>query len=91
MPTTASFALPVIRYDGGMTTKSSEGQESAGSRLHEMEVRLAYQDHLLTELDGVVRGFALRVERLEREMSELKESTGASLDAGAGNEKPPHY
>ena len=74
------------------SAKSSEGQdESEDSRIHEMEVRLAYQDHLLSELDGVVRGFALRVERLEREMSELKESTGASLEVGAGNEKPPHY
>ncbi len=90
MPTTVSLGPAAIRYDGAMTNaKSGDAQE--GTRLHEMEVRLAYQDHLLAELDGVVRSFALRVERLERELSDLKESTGASLEVGAGDEKPPHY
>ncbi len=84
MSRTLAFA-----YDAPMTSVPPEGSDSA--RIQELEVRLSYQDHLLAELDGVVRGFALRVERLERELSELKESTSAALDVGAGNEKPPHY
>tara|TARA_R110002096_G_scaffold44526_13_gene120637 strand:- start:257619 stop:257846 length:228 start_codon:yes stop_codon:yes gene_type:complete len=74
-----------------MSAKSSESPPIEDSRIHELEVRLAYQDHLLAELDGVVRSFALRVERLEHEIAELKESTGASLEVGSGNEPPPHY
>ena len=76
-----------------MTSASSSGPQetTAEARIHELEVRLAYQDHLLAELDGVVRGFALRVECLERELTEMKESSGTSLEVGAGDEKPPHY
>ncbi len=79
-----------IGYDARMTSPIAP-EVSESSRIQELEVRLSYQDHLLAELDGVVRGFALRVERLEREMRDLKESAGASLDVGAGNDKPPHY
>lgn len=69
---------------------SSDDSGDTESRIHEMEVRLSYQDHLLSELDGVVRGFAMRVERLERQLTVLKDSIG-SLEVGSGNEKPPHY
>ena len=69
---------------------SSDPSAAQETRIHEMEVRLAYQDHLLSELDGVVRSFALRVERLERQISELQVAKGA-LEVGSGDEKPPHY
>lgn len=70
--------------------KSSDQESSEESKIHDMEVRLSYQDHLLSELDGVVRGFAMRVERLERQLTELTDSMG-SLEVGSGDEKPPHY
>ncbi|MCP4449249.1 MAG: SlyX family protein [Myxococcales bacterium] len=74
------------------SAESSEpGDKSEESRFREMEVRLAYQDHLIAELDGVVRSFAMRVERLERQITDLKESVGAGLEIGSGNEAPPHY
>ena len=81
-----------IRYDGLMTRAHSDGERSLAqeSRVHDLEVRLAYQEHTMAQLDDVVRGFALRVERLERQLDELKDSMG-SLEVGAGDEKPPHY
>ena len=60
------------------------------TRLQEMEVRLAYQDHLLAELDGVVRGLGIQVQRLERGLAELQESVGEAV-TGAADEAPPHY
>lgn len=78
-----------------MNMTSGQGEkppkENDVERIHELEVRLSYQDHLLAELDGVVRGFALRVERLERQITEIKESAKAAMEIGAGDEKPPHY
>lgn len=58
-------------------------------RIVELEVRLAYQDKLLSDLDEVVRSFAARVEALEREVRELKETTAAPV--GPPDETPPHY
>jgi len=61
-------------------------------RIVELEVRLAYQDKTIADLDEVVRTFSDRVVRLEREVEVLK----ATLEAGAPevgpqDEPPPHY
>ncbi len=72
------------------TNSSEQSAPSEESRIHDLEVRLAYQEHTIAQLDDVVRGFALRVERLERQLDEVKDSMG-SLEVGVGNEKPPHY
>lgn len=58
-------------------------------RIVELEVRLAYQDRVIADLDEVIRTFTARVEVLEREVRELKE-TGAP-QAGPIDETPPHY
>lgn len=58
-------------------------------RIVELEVRVAYQDKLLADLDEVVRSFAARVEALEREVRELKET--AATQVGPADETPPHY
>ena len=61
-------------------------------RLTDLEVRVAYQDRVIASLDDVVRLFAARVERLERELDELR--AGAKSPAtplGPANEPPPHY
>ncbi len=76
-----------IRYDGRMSEESTPSEKS---HIHDLEVRLSYQEHTIHQLDDVVRGFALRVERLERQLDELKDSMG-SLEVGSGDEKPPHY
>jgi SlyX protein len=59
-------------------------------RLVELEVRIAYQDKLIAELDEVVRTFASRVEVLERQLGELRDSMDTE-NIGPGDEPPPHY
>lgn len=47
-------------------------------RIVDLEVRLAFQQQTIEDLDSVVREFASRVERLERELRDLRgHSTGA--------------
>lgn len=61
-------------------------------RIDELEVRIAYQDRLITELDEVVRSFAGRVEALERELAQLKSTMANQPDpVGPADEPPPHY
>ncbi len=76
-----------IRYDAPMSTSDkSTGDE----RIRNLEVRLSYQDKMLSELDDVVQGFSMRVERLERKLSDLRESMN-SQEIGPGDDQPPHY
>ena len=66
--------------------------DDLAERVTDLEVRLAYQDRIIAALDEVVRGFAARVETLERELGEIRagvKSPPAPL--GPQSEKPPHY
>ena len=61
-------------------------------RVTELEVKLAYQDRLIADLDSVVHEFAKRVEQLERSVQSLRETAeGSAAPIGAADEKPPHY
>ncbi len=61
-------------------------------RLLDLEVRIAYQDRLVRELDALVRQFADRLDQAERELKTLKQSlVSPEGGVGPGNEKPPHY
>ena len=61
-------------------------------RLVELEVRVAYQDRLIAELDEVVRAFTARLEELERELGLLRETLLAGQPpTGGPDEPPPHY
>lgn len=60
-------------------------------RLVQLETRIAYQDHLLANLDEVVREFSHRVQQLERELQSLRESVNSSGETGPANDPPPHY
>ncbi len=61
-------------------------------RIVELEVRLAFQDKLIAELDDVVRVFSQRVELLHRELELVKETMKAGVpEVGPPDEKPPHY
>lgn len=59
------------------------------ARLIDLEIRIAHQDKALAVLDEVVREFALRVQRLERQVGELRRA--ADPDLGPADDKPPHY
>ena len=58
-------------------------------RLTRLEEQIAYQQHVISQLDEVVRQFASRVERLEEGFLELRAKTQDVT--GSGDEKPPHY
>jgi uncharacterized coiled-coil protein SlyX len=60
-------------------------------RLIEMEIRIAHQDKALAALDDVVREFALRVERMEQELREIRKASESPTAIGPADERPPHY
>lgn len=59
----------------------------------DLEIKLAYQERLIRELDAHVRELGDRLVKTERELGELKQTirTGGEVPLGAQNEKPPHY
>ena len=64
---------------------------SDDDKLIDLEVKLAYQERLIRELDTLVRGFADRLDAVERELRAVKAGIGSPVAIGGGNEPPPHY
>lgn len=61
-------------------------------RLEDLEVKLAFQDKLIRELDALVRHFGDRLDEVNRELKALKEGVRSPEAAmGPQNEPPPHY
>jgi uncharacterized coiled-coil protein SlyX len=58
-------------------------------QLIDLEVKLAYQERLIRDLDALVRVFGDRLDKLDREVRELKQTT--DVPVGPQQEKPPHY
>ncbi|HEY5933278.1 MAG TPA: hypothetical protein VIU61_01510 [Kofleriaceae bacterium] len=56
-------------------------------QLVDLEVKLAYQDRAIRELDQLVRALVTRLEVVERELGELKQVAPAA----PLHERPPHY
>ncbi len=63
---------------------------SLEKRIVDLEVRAAYQDKLIGELDEVLNDFSTRVETLESLSKKLKASANAE-PIGPAYELPPHY
>lgn len=62
------------------------------SDLVDLEVKLAYQDRLIRELDDLVRKFGARLDELAREVETLKAAARSpEAPLGPANEPPPHY
>ena len=64
------------------------------ARVVELEIRSAYQEDLLSKLDGVVQEFADRGEQNARRIRELEDRLRAAEgggDVGPADDKPPHY
>lgn len=57
-------------------------------RLVDLEIRLAYQDRKVEELDQLVRSLVTRLETTERELAEVKREITPQPHT---NERPPHY
>jgi SlyX protein len=68
---------------------------AASDRLVELETRLAFQDHLLNELNDVVtaQGRELQALRLqlERAVADLKTLRGLLYADPSSEPPPPHY
>lgn len=61
-------------------------------RLEDLEVKLAFQDKLIHELDTLVRTFGDRLDAAERELKQIKAGVRSGEPGmGPANEPPPHY
>jgi uncharacterized coiled-coil protein SlyX len=68
---------------------STEGEPTVHARIEELEVHAAFQARTIEELDLVLREFSVRVERLERELRELRaqlESDDAASPSAAAED-----
>lgn len=61
-------------------------------RITELESRIAFQAQTIRDLDDEVRLIAKRLERFERQLTDLAGELRADHeDIGPHDEKPPHY
>lgn len=62
-------------------------------RLEDLEMRLAYQDKTIADLNDVITAQWKKIEALERQLMRLDEELRDidSMEAPAANQKPPHY
>ena len=66
--------------------------DSHTERLDDLEIKLAFQDKLIRELDALVRSFGDRLDKTERELEQLKHGIRSPEPVvGPANEPPPHY
>ena len=62
--------------------------EDPSEQLVELEIKLAYQERQVRELDSLVRGLAARLDATERDVASLKKTLEPAAPV---NEPPPHY
>ncbi len=60
-------------------------------RLLEVEVKLAFLEHTVAELDEVVRETREALDRALRELGTLREQLGPPGKSSPEDEVPPHY
>lgn len=61
-------------------------------RITELEIKLAYQEHLIRALDALVRSFGEKLDATNRELKALKDGLRSpEKPPGPANEPPPHY
>ena len=57
-----------------------------------LEVKVAFQEHQIGELNEVIREMADRIDEMQRDLRSLKETVSAQQKLGdQKNERPPHY
>ena len=64
------------------------------NRIESVEIRLAYQDQMLHELNEVLTDQQARIMQLEKRVDSLLERVKSLSDGSSGdpeNERPPHY
>ena len=64
-------------------------------RLIDLEIRFSHQDDFLTKLNDVVTQQGIKIERLEKELLDLKRSAnssaGVDMNRSLSDDRPPHY
>jgi uncharacterized coiled-coil protein SlyX len=79
-------------YRGAMSDRPDATRDAdADERWLDLEVKLAFQDRLIRELDALVREFGDRLAKAERELAELRQAMPPPVPLGPVNEPPPHY
>jgi len=71
----------------GAARSTPEGECGGIERFIDLDIKLAYQERLIRDLDALVRVFAARLEKTERDLEQLKRGSVAPTV----NEPPPHY
>jgi uncharacterized coiled-coil protein SlyX len=66
-------------------------RDSDDERWLDMDVKLAYQERLIRELDALVRDFGTRLDKAERLLDQIRQALPSPVPLGAANEPPPHY
>jgi SlyX protein len=64
------------------------------ARLNELEVKLTFAEDLLETLNAALHRQQLQIDRLQREVRELRQQVAVGIPAEARNpqdEIPPHY
>ncbi|ACT59955.1 SlyX family protein [Hirschia baltica] len=61
------------------------------SRLDALEMRIAYQDETIEELNTTVTQQWKLIEKLKREIERVEESVASNADTPAAHKPPPHY
>jgi SlyX protein len=61
-------------------------------RFTDLEIKVAYQDKTIADLEALVRSFGVRLDELSRELTQLKQAVRSpETPVGPQNEPPPHY
>ena len=61
-------------------------------KIVDLEIRLAYQDKLIADFDGVVQSQERRLDLLERRLAVMARSLREMPeDIGPADDPPPHY
>ena len=66
-------------------------RDSDDERWLDIDVKLAYQERLIRELDALVRDFGTRLDKAERLLDQIRQALPSPVPLGAANEPPPHY
>ena len=79
--------------NGTTDDMTDDTTDAAGDaeRWLDLEVKLAYQERLIHELDQLVREFAERLDKTERELAQIKQALPPPVPLGPIHEPPPHY
>jgi len=72
----------------------TDKEENTEDLLVDLQTRLAFQDHAISELSDVIASQQRQIDVLERRLKALDDkliTLEESVDTHHDNEKPPHY